>query len=110
MKSLGFCRPVGVSMFLVAITANGCAEDDRIANPEVAFRCDGDQGFVAVFEPDLDSVVLDVGGERFRLPHVPSASGAKYSDGASTFWTKGEEAFLEMPGATYANCRSASSS
>ena len=31
-----------------------------------------------------------------NLPHVPSGSGAKYTDGEITFWSKGEEATLEV--------------
>lgn len=34
-------------------------------------------------------------GERQRLPRVISASGARYSDGAYTFWMKGERAFVQ---------------
>jgi putative lipoprotein len=32
------------------------------------------------------------------LPHVEAASGARYSNGAVTFWNKGREASLEMSG------------
>lgn len=40
-----------------------------------------------------------------RLPHVRSASGAKFSDGASTYWSKGEQASFVLPGRTYPGCR-----
>jgi putative lipoprotein len=32
------------------------------------------------------------------LPQVAAASGARYSDGVSTFWNKGNEAMLELDG------------
>jgi len=39
-----------------------------------------------------------------RLPHVPAASGAKYSDGTNTYWSKGEEASIVMGQDEYLNC------
>ena len=38
------------------------------------------------------------------LPHVVSASGARYSNGAGTFWNKGREATFELNGRTQ-TCR-----
>ncbi len=90
--------------FAVAASLAGCSADEqRVANREVAYQC-GDKQFVAVFETDLDSVVIDMQGERVRLPHVPAASGAKYSDGTTTFWSKGDQALLERSGETYRDC------
>lgn len=34
--------------------------------------------------------------ETLNLPLVPSASGAKYSDGKTIFWSKGQEAYLNI--------------
>ncbi|WP_409310809.1 MliC family protein [Pectobacterium sp. B1J-3] len=39
------------------------------------------------------SFLLD--GERHNLPQVISASGARYSDGSYTFWSKGNHAFIQ---------------
>ncbi|MEE3663573.1 MliC family protein [Brenneria sp. g21c3] len=39
------------------------------------------------------SFLLD--GDRHVLPQTVSASGAKYSDGAYTFWSKGDRAFIQ---------------
>ena len=39
------------------------------------------------------------------LLHVPSASGAKFAEGALTLWTKGEEARMEVEEGTRRNCR-----
>ena len=38
------------------------------------------------------------------LPAVVSASGARYGDGAYTYWVKGTEARIETPTATYPAC------
>lgn len=40
-----------------------------------------------------------------KLPQVISASGARYSDGSLTFWTKGDTALLEREGSAPVNCR-----
>ena len=99
----GVRRGCLVALAMAASLAGCSANQDQAANREVAFQC-GDKEFVAVFETDLDSVVIDMAGERVRLPHVPAASGAKYSDGTTTFWSKGDEALLERSGETYRDC------
>ena len=43
-------------------------------------------------------------GQTISLPQVPAASGMKYSDCKTTFWSKGDEARLQMPGNNF-NCR-----
>ena len=52
---------------------------------------------------DAVSIELHEGGR--KLPRVVSASGAKYSDGSLTFWTKGDTATLERQGAAPVGCR-----
>jgi putative lipoprotein len=39
-------------------------------------------------------------GRTITLPQAISASGVRYSNGTTTFWNKGNEATLEMDGAT----------
>ena len=41
----------------------------------------------------------------FPLPAVPAASGAKYSDGSTTYWSKGAEASLTLDGVEHEGCR-----
>ncbi|MEC5320534.1 MliC family protein [Brenneria populi subsp. brevivirga] len=43
--------------------------------------------------PPQVSFFLD--GERHILPQAVSASGAKYSDGTYSFWSKGNQAFVQ---------------
>ncbi len=33
-----------------------------------------------------------------KLPRAPAASGARYSNGATVFWSKGDEALIEQAG------------
>lgn len=89
---------------VLAAGLGACAASEEELNREVAFRCQGGEQFVAVFEPDLDSVVISMQRERIRLPQLQAASGARYGDGGTTFWSKGDEALLERPGATWRGC------
>ncbi len=47
-------------------------------------------------QPPQVSMILD--GRQLTLPAVVSASGARYSDGHYTFWSKGNNAFIEREG------------
>jgi membrane-bound inhibitor of C-type lysozyme len=44
-----------------------------------------------------------------KLPQAVSASGARYTDGTITFWTKGNTATYQREGGALLNCRLASS-
>ena len=52
-----------------------------------------------------DAITLDMHEGPRKLPRVASASGAKYSDGSITFWTKGGTAIFERAGGTSVECR-----
>jgi putative lipoprotein len=52
-----------------------------------------------------DAITLDMHEGPRKLPRVPSASGAKYSDGSITFWTKGGTATFERAGSAPVECR-----
>ena len=74
-------------------------------NAPVRYICGEDESFVVVSYPG--GVLLDLGlfEGRFLLDHVPSGSGAKYSDGILTFWSKGNEAFVERgSGRIFSDC------
>jgi membrane-bound inhibitor of C-type lysozyme len=59
------------------------------------------------FDATPAAVVLVEGPRAQRLPQVVAASGARYSDGLTTFWVKGQEAsWLQGPLLTW-QCRSA---
>jgi putative lipoprotein len=67
-----------------------------------AYQC-GDRLVEASFQPE--EVILRIAERTLALPRVPAASGAKYGAGATTFWSKGEEAVLEVDGVSYGTCR-----
>lgn len=52
-----------------------------------------------------DAITLDMHEGPRKLPQVVSASGAKYSDGSITFWTKGSTATFERAGSAPVECR-----
>ena len=66
------------------------------------FECEGLE-FTA--RHDQRGVYLFLPGRTLLLHETPSGSGAKYTDGKTTFWSKGEEASLVVDGQTYAQCR-----
>ena len=51
---------------------------------------------VVVSYRDPDAVWLFLPERTVKLPRVRSASGAKYSDGKTVFWTQGQEARIEL--------------
>jgi putative lipoprotein len=53
-----------------------------------------------------ETASISLRGQTVLLPHVPAASGAKYSDAVDTFWSQGREALLEADGGLHRNCRS----
>ncbi|PWC16391.1 MliC family protein [Brenneria corticis] len=46
-------------------------------------------------DKSASQVVFLLDGERHTLPQMPSASGARFSDGNYTFWSKGNHAFIQ---------------
>lgn len=44
------------------------------------------------------TLALSLGDETLILKRARSASGARYSDGRTIFWSKGTEAFIERDG------------
>ena len=87
-------------------------QDDHAAEPAAittpaaqtyTYVCSEDYRFTARFESDM--AVLGLPDRELRLPQVVSGSGARYSDGETTFWIKGDEATLEIDGKPLLNCR-----
>jgi putative lipoprotein len=68
----------------------------------VAYDCEG-LSFRVELSAERARLLLPSGSR--VLPQVPAASGAKYSDGAVTFWSRGEEASLALDGSEHRGCR-----
>ncbi len=67
-----------------------------------AYDC---EGFAFRVEVAKERALVFLPGRSVPLAHVPSGSGAKYSDGHVTFWSKGDEASLDVDGALHSGCR-----
>jgi len=67
------------------------------------YECSDGFGFVARIEGEKAWLFLP--NRTISLPHVRSASGARYRQGAVSFWSKGEEALLETGENSRRNCR-----
>jgi membrane-bound inhibitor of C-type lysozyme/uncharacterized membrane protein len=98
----------GVVFAAVVLAACGSPRSADITEPKEAqpstppivarFDCDT-LALTATFHED--DVVIEVPEQRaLTLPHVVSASGARYSNGTDTFWNKGREATFERHGRT----------
>lgn len=100
---------------MVALLALGCAAraprvtDAVVVHPveippavTLVLVCDG-LTFTAHVQGETAWLFLP--GRTVALPHVPSASGAKYADRGIVFWSKGEEAMLDVRDASYRSCR-----
>jgi membrane-bound inhibitor of C-type lysozyme len=64
------------------------------------FQCPDGEMIEAEFVGADEVVVVLPGQEAMTLPLTESASGARYSDGTTTFWNKGDEAMVEVDGET----------
>jgi membrane-bound inhibitor of C-type lysozyme len=60
--------------------------------------CSDGTEFQTSFDSAGDTLALSFGDEALILKRVRAASGAKYSNGRTTFWSKAEEAFIELDG------------
>ncbi len=63
---------------------------------DVTYACADGVTIEAVFDNDAQTVTVTLPDGTLELPQVVSASGARYSDGTTTFWTKGDGAFVQV--------------
>jgi len=62
-----------------------------------SFHCPNEQTVLAQFHlPEDQFIDILFAGRELRLPRVISASGARYSDGKTTFWNKGTSALVQV--------------
>jgi membrane-bound inhibitor of C-type lysozyme len=75
-------------------------QEERVTLPAdaVAFECEGGKRLVVRMPANAKSVTVMLPERQFRLDETPAASGVRYSNGRTTFHTKGDEAFLEEEG------------
>jgi membrane-bound inhibitor of C-type lysozyme/uncharacterized membrane protein len=79
-----------------AVPASARAESTAV------YLCDGDYRFVARYGDRHAWLFLP--SETIRLGQVVAASGARYSNGETTLWSRGDEAMLDVGGVAYRGC------
>lgn len=89
-------------------SGDGSASSEEIIN--ATFKCENDATIEAAFDNTNRTVTLTMPDQStLTLPQVEAASGAKYSDGTTTFWNSGNEAIVEVNGEmVYQACSTAS--
>ena len=91
-------EPVGkaaVGILAVAVLS-GCSSTNSKEEKWLSFSCPDGRTVLAEFEPKDEFVNVQFAGRDLRLPKTISASGARYSDGKTTFWNKGRSALMEV--------------
>ena len=69
------------------------------------YDCEDGTRYTVAVGPEAALLLLPDGAR--RLPHAPSASGARYAgDDGTVFWSKGQEAMIEVDGRARPGCRS----
>ena len=74
--------------------ASACGRGVPPEAPSFTFACPRGDTIRSRFTADSAFVLLPRDPVVHRLPHAISGSGARYSDGALTFWNKGDSAFV----------------
>ncbi|MDA5544928.1 MULTISPECIES: MliC family protein [Yersinia] len=72
----------------------GCSLVEPTKSETLHYQC-GTTKLKVLQDNKQDKVSFVLDGEQLTLPQVRAASGAKYSDGHYTFWSKGNTAFVE---------------
>ncbi len=104
---LAGCSTVGPGVAPPASFGGGghVAPEDATDAP-MTYACRDGKRFVAAYALSGEHAVVTAGGRSYRLPHVPSASGARFAEAGVDLFTKGVEATLDgAAGAPYRACR-----
>jgi membrane-bound inhibitor of C-type lysozyme len=80
---------------LAASVLAACSHSTAGTDKWLSFHCPDGQTVMARFDPRDEFVDVRFAGNEYRLPHTISGSGARYSDGTTTFWNKGRSALIQ---------------
>jgi membrane-bound inhibitor of C-type lysozyme len=104
MKCLN-CLSLALLLLLTLILACGQKEAPAPAHQPAAaapktfvYQCEGGQSFTVEFIDNAEFALFTLKNQTLKLPHALSGSGARYSDGHTTLWIKGDGAFVEVDG------------
>jgi membrane-bound inhibitor of C-type lysozyme len=85
------------------VTVESLKQRDQSAAQTYVYECSDGYGFVARVEGEKAWLFLPQ--KTISLPHVPSGSGVKYSEDQITYWSKGDEALLEIGSEKHTKCK-----
>jgi membrane-bound inhibitor of C-type lysozyme len=98
---------------LLMACSDTITHDDKVADPldqheqvnaqTYVYECSDGYSFIARIDTERAWLFLREG--TISLPHAPSGSGAKYSEGQIIFWSKGDQARLESGDEKHINCK-----
>jgi membrane-bound inhibitor of C-type lysozyme len=84
------------------------ADRPRWPSDAVVYKCEAGKQLVVQYLDGGKSAMVYFPEREFRLDPVVTASGARYSNGRTTLYTQGDEAFLDDGGTrTHAGCKRA---
>jgi membrane-bound inhibitor of C-type lysozyme len=90
----------------ISLAATPADTDSVPPAKKYSYLCENGKHFTLEIDTKEDCLLLTLDGKPIKLPRVVSASGARYSNGRTTVWLKGNEAFIEMDGKIIIkNCR-----
>ena len=89
-----------MTLLATAFLSIGCSSNET-GGLRVEYQC-GETRFAVEFRGDTAVVTGEDGS--FSLPIAISASGARYSDGTSTYWEHQGTALFELPDTSYQEC------
>ena len=111
-------RRYHLGLLAIAATVVGCASSAEHDTPAAlaersvddipqlttfSYACDDGTAVVASHRDNRD-VVLFLPGNTVRLSYIPSGSGARYTDGTVTYWSKGRVATIELADGSATRC------
>jgi membrane-bound inhibitor of C-type lysozyme len=104
MKRPDFCYLTVLFLFALVLACSQKEEPAPARQPLGAahktfvYQCEGGQSFTVEFVDKAELALFTLNGKTLKLPHALSGSGARYSDGHTTLWIKGDGAFVEVDG------------
>jgi membrane-bound inhibitor of C-type lysozyme len=83
-----------IAMAVGILVLAGCSNVILQKSETLHYQC-GTTPLTVQLNGEESTVSFLMDGEQLKLKPVLAASGAKYSDGKYTFWSKGQSAFVE---------------
>jgi membrane-bound inhibitor of C-type lysozyme/uncharacterized membrane protein len=106
-SGLRLIRPLAATLCLALVGCDGARpapaeQTSSAARRTLVYDCDD---LDLVVRQGQDDLTLHLPDRTVALPRVEAASGARYAQGDVVFWSKGDEATLEIGERRYGPCR-----